>query len=134
MLRVKPVSGALGALLSGVDLRNPLSPQQAAEVREALLQHQVIFLRDQDITPAQFLRFAQAMGTPVEYPFVKGIEGFPEIIEVKKAQGVNPDDFYTVGVVLGRDHVRMPVRVNGQYTLDLRVQLDQPDVVLEDRA
>ena len=57
-----------------------------------------------------------------------------EIVEVKKAQGVDPRDFYSVGVVLGRDHVRMPVHVNGEYILDFRVKLDQPDVVLEDRA
>ena len=86
MLRVKPVAGALGALISGVDLREAISADRAAEVRQALLQHQVIFLRDQDLTPAQFLRFARAMGTPVEYPFVKGIEGYPEIIEVKKLE------------------------------------------------
>ncbi len=86
MLRVKPVAGALGALISGVDLREAISADLAAEVRQALLQHQVIFLRDQDLTPAQFLRFARAMGTPVEYPFVKGIEGYPEIIEVKKLE------------------------------------------------
>ncbi len=86
MLRVKPVAGALGALISGVDLREAISADLAAELRQALLQHQVIFLRDQDLTPAQFLRFARAMGTPVEYPFVKGIEGYPEIIEVKKLE------------------------------------------------
>lgn len=43
-------------------------------------------MRDQDLTPAQFLVFAQAMGTPVEYPFVKGIDGFAHIIEVKKLE------------------------------------------------
>jgi taurine dioxygenase len=56
----------------------------AADIRQVFLEHQVIFLRDQDLTPAQFLAFAQAMGQPIEYPFVKGIDGFPHIIEVKK--------------------------------------------------
>src|SRR5688500_9762406 len=32
------------------------------------------------------MAFARAMGTPVEYPFVKGIEGFPQVIEVKKLE------------------------------------------------
>src|SRR5207344_3456632 len=34
--------------------------------------------------PEEFLAFARRLGDPVEYPFVKGIDGFPEIIEVKK--------------------------------------------------
>ena len=51
-----------------------------------LLDHQVIFLRNQRLTPAQFLDFAQHMGEPVEYPFVKGLEGYPHIIEVKKLE------------------------------------------------
>jgi taurine dioxygenase len=55
-------------------------------VRQALLDHQVIFLRQQDLTPAQFLAFAHSMGEPIEYPFVKGLEGFAHIIEVKKLE------------------------------------------------
>ncbi|MFZ4760654.1 MAG: TauD/TfdA dioxygenase family protein, partial [Burkholderiaceae bacterium] len=43
-------------------------------------------LRDQPLSPAQFLAFARAVGEPIEYPFVKGIDGHPEIIEVKKLE------------------------------------------------
>ena len=85
-MEIRRIAGALGAELSGIDLAAGLSSAQAAEVKEALLAHQVIFLRGQDLTPQQFLHFAQAMGEPVEYPFVKGIEGFPHIIEVKKLE------------------------------------------------
>jgi taurine dioxygenase len=86
MLSVKRVSGALGAIISGVDLREPLSAALAADIRGALLEHQVIFFRDQPLSPQQYLAFARAMGEPVEYPFVKGIDGYPEIIEVKKLE------------------------------------------------
>jgi taurine dioxygenase len=82
----RKIAGALGAEISGIDLRKKLDASQAAEVRKALLDHQVIFLRGQDLTPQQFLDFAHAMGTPIEYPFVKGLEGFPQIIEVKKLE------------------------------------------------
>ncbi len=85
-MKTRKIAGALGAELSGVDLAPGLSTAQAAEVRQALLEHQVIFLRGQNLTPQQFLAFARAMGEPVEYPFVKGIEGFPHIIEVKKLE------------------------------------------------
>ena len=86
MLQVKRLSGALGAELSGVDLREPPSAALAAAMRQALLDHQVIFLRDQSLTPAQFLAFGRAMGEPIEYPFVKGLPEYPEIIEVKKLE------------------------------------------------
>lgn len=85
-MEIRKIAGALGAEISGVDLAAGLSATQARAVRQALLDHQVIFLRDQDLTPRQFLDFAQAMGEPVCYPFIKGIEGFPQIIEVKKLE------------------------------------------------
>lgn len=85
-MNVRKIAGALGAELQGVDLAQPLSPQQAREVRQALLDHGVIFLRGQRLTADQFLAFAQAMGEPIEYPFVKGLEGYPHIIEVKKLE------------------------------------------------
>ena len=83
-MKIKQIAGALGAEIAGVDLAGGVSAQLAAEIRQVFLQHQVIFLRNQDLTPQQFLSFANAMGEPVEYPFVKGLKGFPHIIEVKK--------------------------------------------------
>lgn len=85
-LQIKRIAGALGAEIHGIDLAAGLSETQAAQVRQALLEHQVIFFRDQALDPAQYLRFAQAMGEPVEYPFVKGLDGYPVIIEVKKLE------------------------------------------------
>jgi taurine dioxygenase len=82
-MEVRRIAGALGAEILGVDLSRDVP---AAAIREALLEHQVIFFRDQSLTPAEFMAFARCMGNPVEYPFVKGIEGFPEVIEVKKLE------------------------------------------------
>ena len=56
------------------------------EIRKLFLEHQVVFFRDQKLDPAQFMAFARTLGKPIEYPFVKGIEGFPEVIEVKKLE------------------------------------------------
>jgi len=85
-MEIRKVAGALGAELSGIDLRTPLIGGAAQAVRQALLDHQVIFFRDQDLSAEQFLAFAQAMGEPIEYPFVKGLDGFRQIIEVKKLE------------------------------------------------
>jgi len=81
---VEPIAGALGAEISGVDLTGPLDEETGAEIRRAWLEHLVVFFRDQELAPPEFLAFARCIGEPVEYPFVKGIENFPEIIEVKK--------------------------------------------------
>jgi taurine dioxygenase len=85
-MEIRRIAGALGAEVLGVDLAAALSATTVAEIRRAFLEHQVIFFRDQDLSPAQFMAFARHMGKPVEYPFVKGIEGFPEVIEVKKLE------------------------------------------------
>jgi len=86
IMQVKKIAGALGAEISGLDLRQPLPAADARRVREAFLAHQVIFLRNQNLTPQQFLDFARAMGEPIDYPFLKGLPGFPQIIEVKKLE------------------------------------------------
>src|SRR5436190_1432451 len=83
---IRKISGALGAEVHGVDLSQPLADEQKAELRRAWLDHLVLFFRDQALTPQQFMAFARAWGEPIEYPFVKGIEGFPRIIEVKKLE------------------------------------------------
>ncbi|BBK32682.1 taurine dioxygenase [Stella humosa] len=83
-IQVRKIAGALGAEVSGVDLRDGLDDRATAAVRQALLDHLVIFFRDQDLAEDQFLAFARRFGQPVEYPFVRGLEGYPEIIAVLK--------------------------------------------------
>ena len=85
-IEVVRLAGALGAEIHGVDLARPLDNQQASEIRRAWLEHQVIFFRDQALDSRSFMRFARTMGQPIEYPFVKGLPDFPEIIEVKKLE------------------------------------------------
>jgi taurine dioxygenase len=83
---VRLIAGALGAELHGVDLGVELSAETIGAIRQALLDHGVIFFRDQDLPPDRLLALARRFGTPVEYPFLKGIEGFPEIITVSKLE------------------------------------------------
>jgi taurine dioxygenase len=83
-LTIHPLSGAIGAEISGIDLKQPLSDAQIAQIRRVWLEHGVVFFRNQPLPPAQFQAFAERFGEVVEYPFVKGIEGHPLIIEVLK--------------------------------------------------
>ena len=81
---VQPLAGALGAEISGVDLARELDAATVAALRRAWLEHLVIFFRDQDLSPAAFLALARRFGEVIEYPFVRGLDAFPEIIEVLK--------------------------------------------------
>lgn len=85
-LEIRPIGGALGAELHGVNLADELSDAVVAEIRQALLDNLVIFFREQDLPPDRFAAFARRFGEPVEYPFIKGIDGFPEIITVAKLE------------------------------------------------
>jgi taurine dioxygenase len=84
MVTAQPIAGALGAEIAGVDLAKPLDDATVAAIRRAWLEHLVIFFRDQDLSPAQFLAFARRFGEPIEYPFVRGLDDYPEIIPVLK--------------------------------------------------
>ncbi len=83
---VRPISGSIGAEILGIDLAAEPGHNVIASIRQTWLDHGVIFFRDQDLPPAKFLAFAKRFGDVVEYPFIKGIEGFPEIIPVVKLE------------------------------------------------
>ena len=70
-MEIHPVAGALGAEIGGVDLAK-LDDATSAAIRRVWLEHLVVFFRDQDLTPAQFLGFAQ------------GLDDYPKIIPVLK--------------------------------------------------
>ncbi|MDP7546368.1 MAG: TauD/TfdA family dioxygenase [Alphaproteobacteria bacterium] len=84
---VRPISGSIGAEISGVDIAGELSVAAIGEIRQALLNHLVIFLRDQEITPAQQLAFVSRFGEPDIYPFVKGLKDYPQITPILKRPG-----------------------------------------------
>ena len=85
-LTINPISGALGAEVSGVDLTRPLADDVVAEIRAAWLEHLVLFFHDQPFTPDSYMAFAARMGTPVEYPMIKGLDGYPCITEIAKLE------------------------------------------------
>jgi taurine dioxygenase len=83
-LSIRRTSGALGAEISGVDLAQDLPDETIAAIRRALVEHQVIFFRDQELTPRQQVAFARRFGPLNVHPFVKGMDGQPEVMEIIK--------------------------------------------------
>ena len=85
-LAIAPLVGGLGAELRGVDLSAPLADDVVAAIRQALLAHLVVFFPDQNLSPAQLAALGQRFGVLGRYPFVDGLPGHPEVIEVKKLE------------------------------------------------
>jgi len=83
-IRVAPVAGSLGAEIEGVDLARDPDDATIAEIRRAWLEHLVVFFRNQMLGPDRFLAFARRIGTPAEYPFLPGLDGYPQITAVTK--------------------------------------------------
>lgn len=82
----RPVSGAIGAEIHGLDLSAPLADETVAEIRQALLEHLVLFFRGQQLDPPGFMAFGQRFGPLSRYPFVRGMDDFPDIVEVVKRE------------------------------------------------
>jgi taurine dioxygenase len=85
-IEVRPIAGNIGAEIHGLDLAKELDEEAIAAIRQAWLAHCVVFFRDQPLSPARFLAFAKRFGPAVEYPFIKGLEEYPEIIPVIKLE------------------------------------------------
>jgi taurine dioxygenase len=86
-IRVEPISGSLGAEISGIDLREPVDDEAYAEIKRALLEYLVIFFRDQDITPEQQIAFGRRFGELHLHPFIPNLPGYPEIIRLNPKSG-----------------------------------------------
>ncbi len=87
-IEVRPLAGAVGAEIGGVDLRD-LSDDAFARVREALLTHGAVFFRDQTFDPDAQIAFARRFGEPEVHPIVEGMDGRPEMLRVHKPAGAS---------------------------------------------
>jgi taurine dioxygenase len=85
-ISINPISGALGAEISGVDLSRDLDDDAIGEIRRALVENLVIFFRDQKLTPDQHLAFGRRFGDLQIHDFVEGTANNEEILEVRKEE------------------------------------------------
>ncbi|MBT6138669.1 MAG: taurine dioxygenase [Rhodospirillaceae bacterium] len=83
-IEVEPLAGSIGAEIAGVDLSKPLSNRQSDEVYRAFLEYSVVFFRDQDLSPEQEIAAGRVFGEPYSIPFVKPMDGYPELIDIIK--------------------------------------------------
>jgi taurine dioxygenase len=81
-LRIERQAGALGAYVYGVDLARELDDATFDQLHAAFVEHHVICIRDQEITPDQQLAFARRWGAVFVHPYVESIEGHPGIMAI----------------------------------------------------
>ncbi|MCY4592176.1 MAG: TauD/TfdA family dioxygenase [Alphaproteobacteria bacterium] len=99
-ISIVPVTPLIGAEVSGIDLARPLSDNELGLVRQALLDHLVLFFRGQDLTIEQHKAFGRLFGELHIHPARdrNGIEGHPEILHVKagpESTRVNGDEWHS---------------------------------------
>ena len=79
MAKIIKEDSALGATIIDIDLKQPLDEELTGFIANALAENEVIFFRNQDITPEQHRAFALNFGQLQSHPVYPTIKGFPEI-------------------------------------------------------
>ena len=85
-LTITPLSSALGAQIGGIDISQPLSIEHRDAIEQALLKHQVLFFRNQPVTPQQQARFAACFGDLHIHPIYPNVPEQPEVLILDTAE------------------------------------------------
>jgi len=92
MFKVEAITPSIGAEISGVSLNKDLSSATVEKIYSALIKHQVIFFRDQDISPETHLKLAESLGDiDPGHPVYPHVEGYQSIVLLKNDAHTRPD-------------------------------------------
>jgi taurine dioxygenase len=92
-IAVRPITGAIGAEIGGVKIGDDLDDETIAEIRQALLDHCVIFFRDQNFDAEQHKAFGRRFGELFIHPNYRGMQEDNEIVMITR----EPGDLHIVG-------------------------------------
>ena len=86
-LRIEKLTATLGAEIQGADFTAPMGPDLEKAIREALLEHQVLFFRDQDLSPEQHKTVGRCFGELHVHPVLpsRKDDGHPEIVVLESS-------------------------------------------------
>jgi taurine dioxygenase len=114
-----PVAGALGAVVEGLDITQPVSANAAEEIQQALVHYHVLFFHGVDLTPAQHTEFAKVFGTVQMGGTIPRLEEQPEVKkqEYTQAASVSGD----VNMHADDTFVEVPSRCSLLYGVDMPV-------------
>ena len=92
MLKVTPLTPSIGATISGVSLNKDLNIGVIEQIYSALIKHQVVFFRDQNISPETHLKLAESLGEiDPGHPVYPHVEGYQSIVLLKNDANNRPD-------------------------------------------
>ena len=103
---VAPIAGACGAVVGGIDLAADLDDAVIAEIRRAVLDHQVVFFRGQSLAPERQVAFSRRFGPFSPVPFIEPVAGNPEVIAV--AREAEESQGFTFGSLWHSDFSFLP--------------------------
>jgi taurine dioxygenase len=103
-IEVRPIAGSIGAEIHNVDVSEDLDAATIADIRKALLEHCVIFFRDQKLDAERHKAFTRRFGEIFIHPNYKGMQADPEIIVITR----EPGDKKIVGEEWHADTTMMP--------------------------
>jgi taurine dioxygenase len=114
---VEPVTGALGAEITGLNLSKPLDDESVSALKDAFHEHLVLFFRDQIITLEQQKIFARHFGDLELNNYIGTLEGHPEVIEVIK----EPEEEFNFGDNwhIDQTHFEKPILGSTLYARDV---------------
>lgn len=91
-IQVTPAARAIGVIVKGVSLADDLPQTAIDHLSELLVKHEVLFFREQDITPQAQARFAARFGTLHVHPIYPVLPELPEILVLDNHAGFLPDN------------------------------------------
>jgi taurine dioxygenase len=92
MMKVIQLTPSIGATISEISLNKDLNSETIEQIYSALIKHQVIFFRDQDISPETHLKLAESLGEiDPGHPVYPHVEGHQSIVLLKNDVNNRPD-------------------------------------------
>ena len=91
-LNIQPLGPAIGAVVSGINLAQPLATDQRDSLINALVKHQVLFFENQPLTPSQQRHFAAQFGDLHVHPIYPNIPEQPEVLVLDTHADNLPDN------------------------------------------
>src|SRR5690242_18638814 len=86
-IEVRPIAGAIGAEIHNVDVSEDLDDATIGDIRGALLDHCVIFFREQKLDAERHKAFTRRFGKIFIHPNYKGMQADPEIVQITREPG-----------------------------------------------
>lgn len=86
MPTVTPLDSALGAVITDVDLHAPLDADTVAQIRDAVVRHEVVFFPQANLTPEEQVRLGENFGELEVHKALGTVDGFPQVVEFDTAK------------------------------------------------